>query len=106
MVNLVLAQGKTETPREILDSVPAVEVFVVAGYEGDVGCLGCRWHSSAPAMCHRAASAHFSPLMYLYQQAACLMGGKATELLLESDFVRDANTEHCEEMLVLLGRGR
>lgn len=29
-----------ETPREILDSIPAAEVFVVAGCEEGVGCLG------------------------------------------------------------------
>lgn len=34
------------------------------------------------------------------------MGEKATELLLKSDFLCDADTGRCEEMLVSLGSGR
>lgn len=45
-------------------------------------------------------------VMYLCQQAECLMGEKATELLLKSDFLCDADMGRREEMLVSLGSGR
>lgn len=110
-VNLVLAQGKMEAPREILDSIHAAEMFVVAGCEEGVGCVGGRWHSSAPGMaskasCHRAASAPFLTGNVCVSTGNVFDGEKATELLLKSDFLCDADTECCEEMPVSLGRGR